>query len=181
MVKNINIDFQIYDSADPKVFIVIDTSEWAHIERKPAIIEVILPGYSKPVTQYLTQNAVNIFNSSTLGTYCSDCNAEDFIDLPDGIYDVTIKGSPDKFQKNRKYLRTTKTQLDLDKLYIQLSLECFNDDADIKSKVDKLNEIQLLLKAAEANVRYDNTCTAQDLFIKAQKLISKQQGCNNCV
>jgi hypothetical protein len=38
------------------------------------------------------------------------------LDLPDGIYDVTIKGSPDTFQKNRQYLRTTKTQLELDKL-----------------------------------------------------------------
>lgn len=33
-------------------FIVLDTSEWAHIENKPAIIEIILPGESKPITHY---------------------------------------------------------------------------------------------------------------------------------
>ena len=71
--------------------------------------------------------------------------------------------------------------MDLDNLYIQLSLECFNDDSDIKSKIEKLNEIQLLLKAAEANVRYDNSCTAQDLLFKAQKLISKHKKCSNCI
>ena len=65
-MKKINIDFQIYDSQDPKVFIVLDTSEWAHIERKPSIIEIILPGESKPVTHYYTKNAVNILNPVNL-------------------------------------------------------------------------------------------------------------------
>ena len=179
-MKKINIDFQIYDSQDPKVFIVLDTSEWAHIENKPAIIEIILPGESKPITHYYAKNAVNILNPVNLNLDCGECFQSE-MELPDGIYEVTVKGSPDKFEKNRKYLRTTKTQLDLDNLYIQLSLECFNDDNDIKSKIEKLNEIQFLLKSAEANVRYGNNCTAQDLLFTAQKLISKHKKCSDCV
>lgn len=176
----IKIDFQIYDSRDPKVFIVLDISEWAHIEIKPAIIEILLPGESIPITHYYTKNAVNILNPSNLGWDCGDCLISE-ADLPDGIYEVTVKGSPDKFRKTRKYLRTTKAQLELDTLFIDLSLECYRDDEDIKSKINKLNEIQLLLRAAEANLRYDNTCVAQDLFFRAQDLIKKGKKCNDCI
>lgn len=184
MYNKINIDFQIYDSRDPKVFILIDTSEWVQIKDKPAIIEIIVPGDNTPIKHYLEKNSVNVLNSVNLFLNCHDYCKEDeasLLDLPDGIYDVTIKGSPDNFQKNRQYLRTTKTQLELDKLFVGLSLECYNDNAELKAKISKLNEIQMLLKAAEANLRYNNNCVAQDLFHKAQDLISKTKKCKNCV
>lgn len=183
MMKNqLNIDFQIYDSRDPKAFILLDTSEWLYIKDKPAIIEVIVPGEKNPAVRYLSKNAVNILNASHLNLICETCDEKNSdIELPDGIYDITIKGSPDTFRKNRKYLRTTKTQLDLDNLFIQLSLECYNNDSDIKAKINKVNEIQLLLKSAEANVRYGNNSVAQDLLFKAQDIIKKSKKCKDCI
>lgn len=182
MKNQINIDFQIYDSRDPNAFILLDTSEWSYIKDKPAIIEVIVPGETKPAVRYLSKNAVNVLNAAHLNLICETCDekASD-IELPDGIYDVTIKGSPDKFKRTRQYLRTTRTQLDLDNLFIQLSLECFSNDSDIKAKINKINEIQLLLKAAEANVRHGNNCVAQDLLFKAQDMISRSKKCKDCV
>lgn len=182
MHNNINIDFQVYDSRDPKVFIVLDTSEWAHLENKPAILEIVVPGDIKPATQYFSKNAVNVLNTKTLYLNCNECGKKnENHDLPDGIYDITLKASPDKFNKNRKYLRTTKTQLELDKLFIGLSLECFSSDSELKLKINKLNQIQLLLKASEANLRYGNDCVAQDLFFKAQELIKKSNKCKDCI
>ena len=179
-MKKINIDFQIYDSRDPKTIIILDTSEWLHIYRKPSIIEIILPGDSKPITHYFDKKSVNVLNSLNLNISCGNCfDVND--DLPDGIYQITVKGSPDRFNKNKKYIRTTKTQLDLDNLYISLSLECFKDDNDIKNKIKDLNYIQLLLKASEANLRHDNSYVAQDLLFKAQDLIRKYKKCTNCI
>lgn len=177
MNNTINIDFQIYDSKDPKKFIVLDTSNWGHIQEKPSIIEIILPGEVEPVVHYFNKNAVNIFNSTNLHLSCNDCNDSN-IDLPDGIYDITVKGSPDTFNSNLSYLRTTNTQLKLDKLYIKLSLECYKSDNDISKQIHKLNEIELLLKSAEANVRYGEDCIGQELLYKAQKLIDNNQKCN---
>ena len=179
-MRNIELDFQIYDSRDPKTIIILDTSEWLHIYRKPSIIEIILPGESKPITHYYTKNAVNILNPVNLNLDCGECFQSE-MELPDGIYQITVKGSPDRFNKSKKYIRTTKTQLDLDNLYISLSLECFKDDNDIKNKIKDLNYIQLLLKASEANLRNDNSCVAQDLLFKAQDLIRKYKKCTNCI
>lgn len=172
----INVDFQYYDSGDPKTLIVLDTSEWAHIKDKPSIIEIVLPGFDKPVVNYFEQGMVNVFNSNILGLSCNGCNNE-LTDLPDGIYEITLKGSPDTFNKTRYVLRTTQTQLDLDKLFLNLSDSCSGEVE--KSKFSTLQEIQMLLKSAEANTRYENICTAQNLLLMAQQKI-KEQNCNKC-
>ncbi|MDR1019024.1 MAG: hypothetical protein LBM02_10040 [Lachnospiraceae bacterium] len=184
IVHPINIDFQIYDSHDPKVFIVLDTSVWGHISKKNAIIEITLPGEKKCVTHYFNKTAVNVFNAKNLYLQCQDCGDCDecnMLDLPDGIYNITIKGSPDSFNKTRKYLRTTKAQLELDKKYIKLGISDFDNDKDIKKQIDELNRIQLLLKSAEANVRYDNTEKASELLSKVQKYLEKNGKCKNCI
>lgn len=181
-MNQINIDFEIYDSRNPKTFIILDTSEWSNLENKPSIIEIILPGEKKPITHYFSKKSVNIFNAGNLNLSCETCTDGHFdIELPDGIYSVTVKGSPDNFNKNKKYLRVTKTQLKLDNLFINLASECYNTDSDFKSKIDNLNEIQFLIRSAEANVRYDNMNAAQILLFKAQKLIDKVKPCKNCV
>jgi len=172
----INVDFQYYDSGDPKTLILLDTSEWAHIKDKPTIIEITTPGFDKPVVNYFEQGMINVFNSNILELSCGGCDKE-LIDLPDGIYEVTLKGSPETFKKTRYILRTTKTQLDLDKLFLNLSDTC-SGGLD-KSKFSSLQEIQMLLKSAEANTRYENICTAQSLLLNAQRKI-KEQNCNKC-
>lgn len=175
---DIRLNFQIYDSRDPKEFIIIDTSKWQHLSNKTSIIEITLPGESKPVTRYYDKG-VNVFNSEMLYLSCDDCG-NSFEDLPDGIYKITVKGSPDKFNVTKNYLRTTQTRLKLDNFYVQSAIECFNSDSDTKKRIEKLNEIEFLLRSAEANTRAGNNETAQTLFFKAQKLIDKTSKCKNC-
>lgn len=179
-LERINIDFQVLKTRYPKVLSIADYSTWGVTESKPSIIEIILPGESKPVVEYFDKRKINIFNSINLNINCptGDCFDEEYIDLPDGIYEITLKASPDKFYKTRKHLRTELTELDLDKMYINLNLICKNKDEDL---ADKLTNIDLLLRAAEANVRYDNICKAQELFFKAQELINKTKNCSGCV
>lgn len=174
---DIRLNFQVYESQDPKEFIIIDTSRWEHLSEKTSIIEITLPGESKPVTRYYTKG-VNVFNSEMLYLSCDDCG-ESFEDLPDGIYKITVKGSPDRFNKTKNYLRTTKTRLKLDELYINAA-DCFNSDEDSRRRIIKINEINFLLNSAEANARNGNNETAQNLFFKAQKVLDKTSKCKTC-
>lgn len=175
----INIDFQILGSNDPRFLNISDYSIWGQIESKPSIIEIIAPGEEFPWVHFFKKGQQNVITSVDLGLSCpSDCGEIEFLDLPDGIYTITVKGSPDSFNKSRKYLRTELIQLELDKMYINLDLLCKNKDVDI---LNTLTDIDLLLKAASANVRHDNICTAQELFFKAQDLIEQAKGCNGCV
>lgn len=181
-IDTINVDFQILDTKDPKVLPLADISTWSIIAEKPAVVEIILPGEEEPVKHYLNKNQINIYNSFFLGLACpSECvddEDEELTDLPDGVYEITVKGSPDTYFKTRKYLRTNLTQLDLDKLYLGLNLLCENENLDL---LKTLTHIDLMLKAAHAHVRYDSICQAQELLFKAQDLIEKAKGCNGCV
>lgn len=175
----INVDFEVYESNNPKKLIVFDTSDWYHIEEKPAIIEVKVPGFTDTVSQYLDKGGANFLTSFTLNLNCDTCSDEQ--DLPDGLYEITIKGSPSKFQNTKHFLRTTKTRIKLDEMFLKVGVECFKTDEDVKKQIDELNKIQLFLKAAEANVRLDRTCEAQDLLYRVQKMIDKHKPCKNCI
>ena len=49
---------------------------------------------------------------------------------------------------------------------------------DVDSEIlKKIQKIDLYIKAAEANIRFDNVCEAQELFFKAQEDIKKLINC----
>ena len=177
-MTEINIDFQIFTTHDPKVITVRDTSVWAQLENKPSIIEVLLPGEIIPVVHYFDKYRDNIFNSHMLGLLCSTCSENQFINLPDGIYHFTVKGSPDTFNLTRQYLKTDSTRLDLDKFISSIDFNCSDFSKDV---VNKIQTINFYLEAAESNTRMGDYSTAQDLLFRAQKMISRLQGCKVCV
>lgn len=178
-LDKINIDFQILNTLDPRVLLIADVSTWGQIEAKSSIVEVLLPGETTAVVLYYDKGKVNVLNSTNLRLTCTeDCTDVELIDLPDGVYEITVKGSPDTFNKTRKYLRTTLTQLELDKIFIRLNLACGAKDTNI---LEELTNIEMLLKAAEANTRADNMCEAQELLFLAQEKINKLKSCSTCV
>lgn len=173
---DIDLDFQIMQTLDPRVLSIYDISAWGHIQEKASIVEVLTPASKNPIVLPYTKCAINTFNSVNLHLNCEGCKPE-LNDLPDGLYEITIKGSPSYFNKTRYYLRTVKANLELDKLFINLDLI---HKKPTKEFIDKLIDIQLLLRASEANVRFENIEEAQQLFLKAQELIKKFQGCTKC-
>lgn len=178
MVTDINIDFQILQTNDPKVIVIVDTSDWGHIESKPSIIELTLPGEERKIVHYFEKHKVNVFNSVTLQQGCHTCPENSYVDLPDGIYHVTVKGSPDTFNLTRQFLKTDKTQLEIDKFIVALDLNCSSFSNEI---VDKIQKITILMEAAESNTRLGNYYEAQSLLFKVQKLVNKLKGCKACV
>lgn len=179
-MAKINIDFQILPTYNPKTILVVDTSDWAHIEGKPSIIEILLPGEVKPVVQFFDKYKVNKFNSTNLGTHCETCSGKkvEHVNLPDGIYHFTVKGSPDKFSLTKQFIRTDNTRLDLDSFINSVNLNCNDFSKDI---IDRIQKINFFIEAAESNTRMGNYCEAQETLFKAQKMISKLKGCNLCV
>lgn len=178
-MKKIHIDFQVYDSNDPKRIIILDTSIWANIEDKPAIIEIITPGEKEPVAQVYTKNGVTILNSYTLGLNCSSCG-ENFYDIPDGIYEITVKGSPDKFNKKRYYLKTTLTQAKIDDLILRHYSNDCGECNENSIEISKILRYQDLISVAEAFLRKGHICEAQDILFKVQKFINKFNNCRKC-
>lgn len=174
-MKKVRINFQIYDSKDPNEIIIIDTSDWGPILDKPSIIEIIVPGDDEPMTHYYDKNSINILNSHNLGLSCLECGDDELAPLPDGVYQITVKGSPDNFKESRLYLKTTGIQSEIDSKILEDYSDCDNCNDDV-SKYIKYND---LIEVARAFVRKGFLCEAQEIIEKISKLINKKN-CKRC-
>lgn len=173
VTDKINIDFQLFSTGDPKLLVIIDTSIWSFIEEKPAIIEIIVPGTTQPIVYSFLKGRANIFNTSNL--HLSPIAV--YNDLPDGLYKVTVKGSPDSFCKHRDILKTDKTRLELYNLYTSLGLEKNDIDDDVYKKI---KDIKLLIEAAEALVSIGQIHKGLKLLKRAMDKVNNYKECNDC-
>ena len=113
-MAKIDIDFSIHSS--PFYLKVVDLSVWGLIESKTAIVEIVLPGYEGPEVKFFDKHKLNVFNSNLLGTSCDGC--KELTTLPDGIYKITVKGSPSKYSKSLYFLKTDLFDMEVDKILI---------------------------------------------------------------
>lgn len=170
----INIDFQVITAGDPKLLIVADTSTWGLIENEPSIIEIKPPNKNNEVVHYFEKGKNNVFNSSNLLISAQG----QYNDLSDGIYEIAVKGSPStSYCKTRYYLKTDKTQLQLDKLYINLAFER-GDDA--KKKRRQILEIESMIKSGEALVRRGDATKGMSIFVEAARQLENFAECEDC-
>lgn len=174
--NKIKLSFQVEDTHNPKNLRVVDESVWGLIEDRPAIIEILVPGFQSPSVHYFAKRQVNIFTSMTLGINCESDSAK-FLDLPDGIYDITIKGSPSDYNASRKYLKTDSIRLKLDKMLVRASYLCDDRDNEL---ISKIQDIEFCLSAAEANTRLGNICEAHELMEYANELLDMANDCVSC-
>ena len=133
------------------------------------------PGSSKAVVHYFDKFKLNKFNSLNLDTACNSscgCNSDSYHWLPDGVYEITVKGSPDIFSCTKKYLHTATTRLRIDKIYAKVSCRCKD-----KAIIEKIDKMEFMLNSAEANVRLDNICTAQEILEELENMIERFGDC----
>lgn len=172
-MSKISIDFEV--KSDLYFLKIFDMSNWDVIAKSASIVEILRPGYSTPHTAYFDKNKVNIFNSVMLGENCVDCDDSPLHILEDGIWVITVKGSPSTFFKEHKFLNTCNIQLEIDKIYI--------DSFHRKERVlilEQLTEIEFLLKGAEAHLRYDMEKECSMLFRQAMKMVEQLTHCKDC-
>ncbi len=168
------VDFSIH--SDPYWIKVADYSMWNLIENKPSIIEITLPGDSTYTTKFFDKGKTNGLNSLVLGLNCKEpCEEGDLVTLPDGIYTITVKGSPSKFNKTKYYLKTDLIDMELDKIFID------SIQKDDYTQIEKrITEIEFLLKGAESHLRFDNLTIAGNMFQKAVDMVEKMKTCRYC-
>lgn len=166
---DIVIDFEVLDRRATDMLYVADFSEWGIIVDKPSIIEITAPGYEKPSVHYFKKGAINGFNSLNLGLNCNGCG-DVRNPLDDGIYIITVKGSPDKYSKTKHLLRTVCFENDLDKLFINAVTGC---RLPSKEKMDYISKARFYLNASKANLRHGNYKAANKLFGEAIEVVKK--------
>lgn len=177
-IGRINIDFQVIDSGDPKILMIGDFSDWAHIVNEPAVISITMPGAANPIQYNFVKNNINGFNSNTLGITCDvGCNEPDYLDLPDGIYEICLEGSPNTFRKMRYYLKLDSTRLELDKQIVKLGFK-YSEDYDKKRQ--HLELIDWLLTLASSSTRLEEIPEASEYFQEALKMLEKYKDCKTC-
>jgi len=174
ILDKINLDFQIIPTWDPKALIVMDISVWGFIENKPAIIEILTPGSTTEKVFNFVKGKSNVFNSSNLLlSRIGDRN-----DLSDGVYTISVKGSPDSYCKKRYYLKTDKIQFELDKLYMSLGIH--NKDKETAEKRSTILKIESLIKTAEAFVRDGKISEGMKFFKAAYTRLKSISNCKDC-
>lgn len=175
-MSKINIDFLVH--SNPYFLGVLDMSNWELIEDEPSIIEITQPGYSSCVTHYFDKCKNNIFNSIHLGLNCvEDCGEAEKLTLLDGIYTIVVKGSPDTYFKKHYYLKTDLFDMEVDKLYIDFKQ---SQRRDKTSFINKMKEVEFLIRGAEAHLRFDNINLAGQMFEKAQEMVEDLKNCKTC-
>tara|TARA_R100000656_G_scaffold123720_1_gene100610 strand:+ start:1064 stop:1609 length:546 start_codon:yes stop_codon:yes gene_type:complete len=166
------IDFHVFSLYDPKILTVVDNSNWLHIESEPAIIEITFPGSTKPLVFNYLKNSVNSFNSHNLLLTClsGNCDDQTYIDLPDGIYTITVKGSPDTFQTTKYHLKDDRFQMKMDYILTEIGFDYHITKAEERKKVE---EADFLRKVAYAHIRREDVGSAKKFFDLASDVLKK--------
>lgn len=165
---NPNIDINISVSSSLYFLHVKDLSCWGVAENKPAVIEIKMPGYKKPISKYFDKKDTS-YDSLSLGINCG--NECDKIELPDGIYDITLKASPDSFSYQTYYLKADKFQKEFDMAFI----EAFENE-----DISRLRELEDIVNVTSSYLRMGLVDKAGVAFQEANKKLNRIKNCKNC-
>lgn len=172
MIKRINLDFTI--SSELYDLYIIDNSEWGISYELPAVIEITTPGRTEPVSLYFEKKEVTAYNSKDLKLNCFDNGCEKS-ELPDGIYHVKIKASPDSFFKEYDFLKTDVLDEKIKKAYVGIS------EYDCNSKCFKdLMQADFFLKTASSYILFGDVKNAMSYYGESKRIIDKLISCKTC-
>lgn len=174
VVGQINIDFQVLETGNPKILQVLDNSTWIYAENKPAYISIKLPGSKKYKTVSFKKYAVSNFNSHILGLSClkGDCTEEVYVNLPDGIYTIKVLSGYEDIEKERYYLKTDVIDLEIAK---SLTLIGFDYTAETKKQIEPYQKIKNFLSVAKSWTKLGDFIKADRYFQEAVSLFNKSK------
>jgi hypothetical protein len=159
------LDFDVLDVLDTKTLTIIDKSEYLCNDPEKPVMEVLIPGNTKPILVPFRPNTINVINAHQLNLSCGDNS-----NMPDGVYRLTYRICPqDSMYIDKYYLKTDILEYQLDILLLKV-LSCKDINKDLKKTFDS---IFLYLTAAKAHARAENIKEATSLYKRAQKEINK--------
>lgn len=176
----VRLDFDVLKSNNCKVLLIADGSNWANAQDDPAYIQVLTPGQTVPVTHVFRKDRLNRLNSNTLNL--SDViDYSDLAPLPDGIYTITLtQCENDPLARVKYHFQDCQIRCQLAQKLLSVDLTC---NSCRKELLKEIQDISLLLDAAQANSDKCNPTKAMELYQRAQVIldrISDEPGCANC-
>ncbi len=178
-VGQIHLDFDIYSNT-PQSLIIADLSEWVYAENLASYVTITLPGSSKKLDYVFNKHSLNPFNSHNLGLSClkNDCGNETYINLPDGIYTVTVKSGYEGIETTKFYLKTDAFELAHAKVIVKHGLEYDKND---KKFQDAMFDVSWLLVVAKAQAKDGDFVKANRFLNEAKLLLKHYMDCKECL
>ncbi len=173
-LNKVNLRFEYLPVYDPKTMLLVCTSDWSFIKDEPAIVEITPPGSSRPIVEYWAKNEVNKFDSASLLLTCEARCYSEMIPIPDGIYHIKIKGSPDTFNYESYISFDSNLQLEIDKAYSSLGLDI---EAEDEIRVNSLWNMKMLLEASRSSIREGKIKKTQEYYKEAKRLVEAFKNC----
>lgn len=173
-LNKVKLRFEYLPVYDPKTMLLVCTSDWSFIKNKSSIVEITPPGSSRPIVEYWGKNEVNKYDSESLGLTCNPTCHGDLIPIPDGIYHIKIKGSPDTFSYESYISFDSNLQLSIDKEYSKLGLDI---EAEDSVKVNMLWNMKMLLEASRSSIREGNIKRTQEYYREVERLLEAVKNC----
>ncbi len=143
-------------------------------------LHITPPGFAYSVELTVTPGFTQIITACDLGLQFNNC-AEQFVDIPDGIYIIKYSVSPnDIVYVEYNHLRITKALIRYNKALCKLDLLACEPSKTVKDKLEKLRMVKSYLEAAKAKVEFcHEPQKGMTLYNYAIKLLNKLD-CKNC-
>ena len=179
MIGKIKIDFKVLSPLDATILMIADNSDWFSAEDKQATVSIVPPGSTKAINNVFAKKQVNTFNSVNLQLSClTECGEQQYIDLSDGIWKITLKSAYQDLEKTRYYLKTDQFLIEWFKEWINTGLEY----TDTKNLIyESLLDSRKHLYSAEGFMLEGDFTKANREFTEAQKKFNKLRKCKDCL
>lgn len=176
---SVHVDFQVFNTYDPKTIIIGDYSNWGVAENQPAWLQITPPGSSVPLSISFTKHKIISLTSVNLGLSCvtQDCTDIDYEDLDDGIWEFCLQSSYEGLNKKRLYLKDDQLRQEIDKIRIRLGFD-YNNEA--KLILQNLQRVEELLAVSHAYIRDGRVSDCMKGYNEANRLVEKYSKCKNC-
>lgn len=178
-INTYSLDFYILDTNDPKSILLLDRSNYLFEPENPKLF-IVPPGYTGEINiEYPgIKNSIIEINSDSIGL-TENCNInEEFANLPDGVWQITMSVCPYEELYNKKcYLKTTQIECKLQDILLR-----FDDCGCLPDKEFKnlIVDIDILLQSAKAEVSICNIENATKKYNQALKLLNQIEKKLNC-
>lgn len=163
------LNFNVIDTHDFRTLGILDTSMYnPDMAIEEATFEITVPGSDEPVIPFYMPQALNVFNSQTLGITARGKKQER---LPDGIWKARYSICPnDKLFIERFFLKTDIIQCKFNQAFLNLDFSRLSSEEEIRLR-KLLSEIELYIEGAIVSANRQDTELAMKLYKKADQLL----------
>jgi hypothetical protein len=164
-VKSNELNFEIIDSLDPRTIAFLDKSVYLESSPDKPMVEVLIPGSTKPIVVPFRTNEYNVITGGQLNISCGKNST-----LPDGVYTLKISVCPHEYVfLSKTFLKASLLEYELDSILLK-QLE----HRDIPKNFKKDFEYSIrLLEAAKIHAERGNINESTNLYKKVSKIVNK--------